>query len=174
MEKSFNDISRQLERVITLAGEIGGHYTATATGRVDVQRLAQVAAKARTQHGISLFCADKDEKKPFIYKSEPKSEPVIVQNPRQSLSSIKYKVAPIQPDTSKPRRELTTEEDAECRKKLQEICRHDFIKRMYAELLADLSICQLEGWDIYEFPRMIRREVERCLPKPIQLSLFDL
>ena len=58
------------------------------------------------------------------------------------------------------------------RKKLQECCRHDFIKRMFCELLADLSICQLEGWDIYEFPRMIRREVERCLPKPIQLTLF--
>lgn len=170
MEKSFNDISNQLARVITLASQIGGHYTATATGRVDVQRFAQIAAKARTQHGISLFCTDKDEKKPFIYKSEPKSEPVIVQKPESK--PVEYQVAPIQPDTSKPRSELTAEEDAECRKKLQEVCRHDFIKRMYAELLADLSICQLEGWDIYEFPRMIRREVERCLPKPIQLTLF--
>lgn len=170
MEKSFNDISRQLERVITLAGEIGGRYTATATGKIDVQRLAQIAAKARTQHGISLFCTDKEEKKPFIYKTEHKSEPKKVQEP--PVNAELYHVAPIQHGTSKPRRELTAEEDAECRKKLQDVCRHDFIRRMFSELLADLSICQLEGWDIYEFPRMIRREVERCLPKPIQLTLF--
>ena len=171
MDKSFNDISKQLERVITLAGQIGGHYTATASGRVDVQRFAQIAAKARAQHGISLFSTDKDEKKPFIYKPEPKAEPVTVQKPEAKPAEL-YQVAPIQPSAGKPRHELTAEEEAEYRKKLQEVCRHDFVRRMFAELLADLSICQLEGWDIYEFPRMIRREVERCLPKPIQLTLF--
>lgn len=171
MEKSFNDISRQLERVITLASQIGGHYTATATGRVDIQRLAQIAAKARAQHGISLFCTNKDEKRPFIYKSEPKAETPKAQEPKLKPTEL-HQVEPVQPGASKPRRELTAEEDAACRKKLQEVCRHDFVRRMFVELLADLSICQLEGWDIYEFPRMIRREVERCLPKPIQLTLF--
>lgn len=171
MEKSFNDISSQLERVITLASQIGGHYTATATGRVDVQRLAQIAAKARAQHGISLFCTNRDEKRPFIYKPKPKSEPVTVQEPEPKPAEL-YQVEPVQPSASKPRRELTAEEDAVYRKKLQEVCRHDFVMRMFVELLADLSICQLEGWDIYEFPRMIHREVERCLPKPIQLTLF--
>lgn len=169
MEKSFNDISRQLERVVTLAIQIGGHYTATATGRVDVQRLAQIAAKARAQHGISLFCTNRDEKRPFIYKPEPKS--VTAQEPKLKPAEL-YQVEPVQPSASKPRRELTAEEDAAYRKQLQEICRHDFVRRMFVELLADMSVCQLEGWDIYEFPRMIRREVERCLPKPIQLTLF--
>ena len=169
MEKSFNDMSNQLARVITLARQIGGHYTATATGRVDVQRLAQIAAKARAQHGISLFCTNKDEKRPFIYKPEPEAEPVTVQEPKPVEL---HRVEPVQPSASKPRRELTAEEDAAYRKKLQEACRHDFVRRMFVELLADMSICQLEGWDIYEFPRMIRREVERCLPKPIQLTLF--
>lgn len=136
MKKSFNDISRQLERVITLASQIGGNYTATATGRVDVQRFAQIAAKARTQHGISLFCTDKDEKKPFVYvRTESRADEI--QETKLKPTEL-YQVEPVQLGTSKPRRELTAEEDAECRKKLQEI----------------------------------RREVERFLPKPIQLTLF--
>lgn len=171
MDKSFNDIESQLQRVLTLANDIGGKYIENAARRVNVQHFAQIAAKARIQHGIQLFCADKDEKKPFIYKPEPKAEPVTVQEPEPKPVELHH-FAPIQPGISKPRHELTPEEDMQYRKKLQEVCRHDFIKRMFAELLADLSICQLEGWDIYEFPRMIRREVERCLPKPIQLTLF--
>ena len=171
MKKSFNDIQAQLQRVLTMANEIGGKYIENAARRVDVQHFAKIAARTRAQHGISLFCTDKDEKRPFIYKPEPKAQPVTAKEQELKPAELYY-VEPVQPGTSKPRRELTEEEDAEYRKKLQEACRHDFIERMFCELLADLSICQLEGWDIYAFPRMIRREVERCLPKPIQLTLF--
>lgn len=171
MDKSFNDIERQLQRVVALANEIGGKYVENAARRVNVQRFAQIAGKARTQHGISLFSTDKDEKKPFIYKPEPKAEPVTVQETESKPVEVQQ-VASVQPDTRKSRHELTPEEDMQYRKKLQECCRHDFIKRMFCELLADLSICKLEGWDIYEFPRMIRIEVERCLPQPVQLTLF--
>ena len=171
MDKSFNDIESQLQRVLTLANDIGGKYIENAARRVKVQHFAQIAARTRTQHGISLFSTNKDEKKPFIYKPDPKAEPVTVQEPEPKPIEV-HQVVPVQPSTGKPRHELTPEEDMQYRKKLQECCRHDFIKRMFCELLADLSICKLEGWDIYEFPRMIRREVERCLPKPVQLTLF--
>lgn len=100
MEKSFNDISRQLERVVTLASQIGGRYTATATGRVDVQWFAQIAAKARAQHGISLFCTNRDEKRPFIYKQEPKS--VTAQETKLKPTGL-HQVEPVQPGASKPR-----------------------------------------------------------------------
>jgi hypothetical protein len=43
---------------------------------------------------------------------------------------------------------------------------------MYAELLTDYTVCQLEGWDMFEFPRMLRDALTVCFPKqPKQLTL---
>ena len=171
MEKSFNDIEAQLQRVLALANDIGGKYIENTARRVNVQHFAQIAARTRTQHGISLFSTDRDEKKPFVYKPcaptqpplkdpDPTPEPIAVHTP---------------PEEAHDRMKLQDWLDADQahRKQLQDGCRHRFIVKMFAELLTDMEICKLEGWDVLEFPRMLRAELSKCFPKPVQLSLFN-
>ena len=35
--------------------------------------------------------------------------------------------------------------------KLQELARHEAITRLYADILADMAVCDIEGWDKMEF-----------------------
>lgn len=39
--------------------------------------------------------------------------------------------------------EMTVDE----RRKLNELARHQLIRRLYADILIDMQICKLEGWD---------------------------
>ena len=45
---------------------------------------------------------------------------------------------------------------AETPRKLQELARHQFITRMYKEILFDMQVCETEGWDRMEFINQIR------------------
>ena len=169
MEKSFNDIKAQAERCIALAIELG-KYCNNPKRRVDTCYIHQVESRTRAQHGIDMFTQDRDEKKPFIYKPcaptqpplkepDPVPEPIAVHTPTEEAH-----------DRMKLQDWLDADEAN--RKKLQEICRHNFVKKMFAELLTDMTICKMEGWDVLEFPRMLRAELSKCFPKPVQLSLF--
>lgn len=169
MEKSFNDIKAQAERCIALAAELG-KYCNNAKHRVDTAYIQQVAARTRSQHGISMFTTNRDEKKPFIYQPCSNTQP-----PLKDLEPApKPVVAKTPTEAAHDRMKLNDWLDADeaNRKTLQEICRHNFVKKMFAELLADMTICKMEGWDVMEFPRMLRQELTKCFPQPVQLSLF--
>ena len=34
---------------------------------------------------------------------------------------------------------------------MQELARHQMITRLYADILADIQICEIEGWDRLEY-----------------------
>ena len=41
-------------------------------------------------------------------------------------------------------------------RKLQELARHEMIVRLYKDILMDMKVCEVEGWDRMEFIEMIR------------------
>ena len=43
----------------------------------------------------------------------------------------------------------------ETRKALQEAARHEFIFKLYNEILVDMTICDIEGWDKTEYINML-------------------
>lgn len=47
----------------------------------------------------------------------------------------------------KPLSEMTVDE----RRKLNELARHQLIRKLYADILMDMQVCKLEGWDQLEF-----------------------
>lgn len=171
MDKSANDINAQVERCIALANELGGRWTANAHHRADVQYFAQIGRRVKTQRGISIFGTDQDRKYPLIIVQAPKPEhvPAVVEVPKPA----KVTLTP----TEKAQDRMTWDDwlgaSPDNRKKLQDQCRHMFINKMYAELLADMTFCKMEGWDMFEFPRMLRDALSVCFPKQgVQLSLF--
>lgn len=40
--------------------------------------------------------------------------------------------------------------------------------RLLADMLADMQICRLEGWDVREFPRMVRDAIDGLYDKEDQ------
>lgn len=169
MKKSYNDIKAQEQRVLLLCQE-RGRYCDNAKSRIDTQRVAQITRHTLTQHGFAIFGNfSRDEKRDFIPCERQKAEEV----KSQALQPVK--------ETQKTPTEIAADRvtfqdwmnaSAENRKKIQDACRHDFVRKMYAELLTDMEICQLEGWDVLEFPRMLKQALQVCFPKPVQLKLF--
>ena len=41
-------------------------------------------------------------------------------------------------------------------KAVQDLARHHMIEKLLADILEDMTICGLEGWDIWEYPRLLR------------------
>lgn len=176
MDKSCNDINAQVDRCVALANELGGKWTANAHHRADVQYFAQIGRRVKTQRGIPMFGTDRDRKYPLIItvqaEPEPKPEPVQVniETPKPAKVTL-----PTPTEQAKNMMSFTAWMDSseENRKKIQDGARHEFINKMYAELLHDYTVCQIEGWDMFEFPRMLRDALSVCFPKePKQLSLF--
>lgn len=171
MTKSYNDIKEQEQRILLLCQE-RGRYCDNAKKRVDTQKVAQITRRTLTQHGFPIFGQfDKDEKHDFVhYEHEHKHEPIKEQEHEPSKS---MQTTP----TEQARERITFNDwmsaDEGNRKKIQDDCRHAFVNKMYAELLTDMEICKLEGWDILEFPRMLKQALQVCFPKqPKQLTLF--
>ena len=40
---------------------------------------------------------------------------------------------------------------------LQELARHQMIVKLYADILRDMKVCEIEGWDRMEYINMLRR-----------------
>ena len=170
MNKSFNEIKVQEQRVLALCAE-RGRYCDNAKNRLDTQRVAQITRNALTQHGFPIFgIFDKEEKRAFIHREQPKPEPepIKVEEPKP-LKEVRP--TPTEVAGQKVAFFDWMRADEANRKKIQDMARHQFITKMYAELLTDMGICQLENWDIYEFPRMLRDAINRCFPKPKQLTI---
>ena len=171
MEKSYNDIKAQEQRIMVLCEE-RGRYCDNAKKRLDTQHIAQITRHALTQHGFPLFgIFDKDEKHACVhYEPEYKPEPIKEPEPEP------VKVVQTTP-TERAKQMVSFADwmnaDEAHRKSIQDGARHAFIRKMYAELLTDMEICKLEHWDALEFPRMLKDAIAVCFPKqPKQLSLF--
>ena len=39
---------------------------------------------------------------------------------------------------------------------MQELARHQMITRLYADILVDMQVCEIEGWDKMEYLRMLK------------------
>lgn len=173
MKKSYNDIKAQEKRVMAICLERGRYFDNTKR-RFDTQHLAQITRKTLTQHGFPIFGQfDKDEKHAFVnHEPENKQEPINEQE--------KEPVKSVQPTPTERATQMVSftdwmNADEANRKKIQEGARHAFIHKMYAELLTDMKICELEHWDPMEFPRMLKDAIAVCFPKqPKQLTLFDI
>ena len=169
MTKSYNDIKEQEQRILLLCQE-RGRYCNNAKKRVDTQRLAQITRRTLTQHGFPIFGNfDRDEKRPYIVQN--------TERPKEAeapaiLQVNEKKKTPTEIATERVTFQDWMSADEGNRKKIQDACRHAFVKKMYAELLTDMEICKLEGWDILEFPRMLKQALQVCFPKPVQLKLF--
>lgn len=170
MEKSYNDIKAQEQRVMALCLE-SGRWCDNAKNRFDTQHLAQITRNTLTQHGFPIFGQyDKDEKRACIrHEPKHKPEPIKEQEPEP--------VKAVQPTPTERAKQIVSFADwmnaAEAhRKSIQDGARHAFIHKMYAELLTDMEICKLEHWDPLEFPRMLKDAIAVCFPKhPKQLTL---
>ena len=173
MKKSYNEIREQEKRILLLCQE-RGRYCDNAKKRVDTQKVAQITRRTLTQHGFPIFGQfDKDEKRACVHhETEHKPEPIKEQEPEPEPEPIKAQHTPTEQAHERTSFNDWMNADEENRKKIQDACRHAFVKKMYAELLTDMEICKLEGWDILEFPRMLKQALQVCFPKPVQLKLF--
>lgn len=50
-------------------------------------------------------------------------------------------------------------------KKMQELARHKMILRLYADILTDMQICEVEGWDKMEYIRMLQELINSFTDK---------
>ena len=171
MKKSYNDIKAQEQRVMALCLE-SGRWCDNAKGRFNTQHLAQITRNALTQHGFPIFGQfDKDEKRACVHnESEHNPEPIREQESEHAPKVVR----PTPTEQAHERVALKDWMDADVanRKKIQDFARHQFINKMYAELLTDMKICELEHWDPLEFPRMLKDAIAVCFPKqPKQLTL---
>ena len=163
MEKSYNEIKAQERHVISLCLE-RGRWCDNTRNRLDKQRIAQITRNTLTQHGFPIFGQfDKDEKRAFIH-NDTEHNYVQVKGQKQETATKVCKTP-----TDRAHERVTFEDwmnaDISNRKQLQNMCRHNFINKMYAELLTDMEICKLEKWDVMEFPRMLKEAISVCFPK---------
>ena len=173
MEKSYNDIKAQEQRVMSLCMKRGRYYNNTKK-RLDTQRIAQITRNTLTQHGFPIFGQFyKDEKHACVhYEPEHKHEQIKEQEHGQA-KTVQH--TPSELATQMVSFSDWMNADEAHRKSIQDGARHAFIHKMYAELLTDMKICELEHWDKLEFPRMIKEAISVCFPKQTkQLTLFEL
>lgn len=48
-------------------------------------------------------------------------------------------------------------------KALQRYCRESMKLRLLADIVQDMTVCRLEGWDVFEFVRELHAELEKIL-----------
>lgn len=47
-------------------------------------------------------------------------------------------------------------DSSQTRRKMQELARHQMITKLYADILMDINICDIEGWDKMEYINELR------------------
>ena len=48
----------------------------------------------------------------------------------------------------------------ECAKPLNDFARHQMIVRLYQDILLDMAICEIEGWDKLEYLRELKELID--------------
>ena len=56
----------------------------------------------------------------------------------------------------------------ETSKALNDLARHQMIQRLYTDILADLAVCEIEGWDKLEYIRMLRKSLNTLGKKEVK------
>ena len=51
----------------------------------------------------------------------------------------------------------------ETEKALQNLSRHQSLRKLMADVLCDINVCRLEGWDWKEYPLMIKNFIDGVL-----------
>ena len=53
---------------------------------------------------------------------------------------------------------------------IQTLARHEMTARLLADIATDMTVCRLEGWDVFEYPRMVRAEMDGIIRRaePVQ------
>lgn len=51
-------------------------------------------------------------------------------------------------------------EGADTGKALNDLARHQMIERLYRDILIDMKVCEIEGWDRMEFLTMLRKLID--------------
>ena len=49
----------------------------------------------------------------------------------------------------------------ETRRKAQELARHEMIVKLEADILMDMQVCDIEGWDKTEYLKMLKDLLDR-------------
>ena len=50
--------------------------------------------------------------------------------------------------------------EKETAKALQDLARHQMIHRLLADIVTDMQICEIEGWDKLEYLNMLKQELD--------------
>lgn len=159
MDKSLNDIRKQVQRIVNLANSIGGKYTRNSRKRVNAQYYWQMAAHVMAQRGISRFSTPPDERKPIVLHCVTPAK-IDGLECKASTAVLIPKPKPSNKEGVPLSYYMATQEN---RRNLQALARHQFIAQMLSDIATDMMICKMEGWDSYEFPRMIADEMQRIL-----------
>lgn len=51
---------------------------------------------------------------------------------------------------------VITDGNPETSRKLQELARHQMIERLYKDILFDMQVCEIEGWDKMEYINQLK------------------
>lgn len=157
MEKSWNDLQAQADRCIAML------HTRNDGGWRTAQQIRQIASRTRAKRGISLF--EKDRNKKFPWNPAKFESPTRVkrlmwwQNEDGTMKTFAKKEKP----PEKERKAMNAEERKTFEKKLNDLCRHETIMKLLADIAKDMTICKLCGWDATEYPRMLKAEIENVL-----------
>ena len=54
---------------------------------------------------------------------------------------------------------------------VQVLARHQMVERVLADVAQDMQICRIEGWDVWEYPRML---LEAIPTPPTEGALDDV
>lgn len=166
MDKSINDLMRQVERINAMIEEQGGwrkhhlHY--------DAQYLYQMARSIAARRGLGIF-TDRDKKGKWTADMWIKREPKRPQEPKISVKPVRFASA-----EKKPFRPLTDEQRLAMEVKLNTVLNECEMKRVLAWIQKDMLLKMKLGLpgDPLEIPLRLMAEMREIIPQGYQAKLF--
>lgn len=166
MDKSINDLMRQVERINAMIEEQGGwrkhhlHY--------DAQYLYQMARSIAARRGLGIF-TDRDKKGKWTSDMWLKIE---TKKPKEQ--DIKARPVRLDIQEKKPFRPLTDEERLAMEVKLNTVINEAEMKRVLAWVQKDMLLKMKLGLpgDPLEIPLRLMAEMREIIPQGYQAKLF--
>ena len=166
MDKSINDLMRQVERIIAMIDAQGGwrkhhlHY--------DAQYLYQMARSIAARRGLGIF-TDRDKKGKWTAGMWLKRETKRPQEQNIEVPQVRFKSA-----EKKPFRPLTDEERLAMEVKLNTVLNEAEMKRVLAWIQKDMLLKMKLGLpgDPLEIPLRLMAEMREIIPQGYQARLF--
>lgn len=166
MDKSINDLMRQVERINAMIDAQGGwrnhhlHY--------DPQYLYQMARSIAARRGLGIF-TDRDKKGKWTADMWLKIEQKKQQDPKIKVPLVRFASA-----EKKPFKPLTDEERLAMEVKLNTVLNEVEMKRVLAWIQKDMLLkikLGLHG-DPLEIPLRLMAEMREIIPQGYQAKLF--